>query len=632
MAVNLSLLAGAGAQFFDNSGNVLTGGKLYTYLAGTTTPAATYTTSAGNVAHSNPIVLDAAGRVPSGGEIWLTDDVSYKFILKTSADVTIATYDNVTGNGSGILVDLAAPNGSSLVGYTQGDLDAVATTVQAKLRETVSVKDFGAVGDGVADDTTAIQNAIDSGAGEVYFPDGTYKTTAPIYLDGGVSLVGSNSSNSVIKKTTTTAGTGSNLARGGAVTDSYAVNAILILRHVDNGYNYATKLRGLTLFSDGYIVDYGIYAPRTSQTMLEDVDVYQCRIGWYTFDSWLCNFTRVTCNSNTIRFGASSYGWPDATPSYGFVWANDGTGAATGTTLVATDCWGRDCHYGWTIYGLQYSVLNGCGSDNITFRAYYLHLSSITMNGCGMENVNCYNSGLSIESGQTTINNFNAYGIIGGSSGSTAMIFLSNANVTMNSCRFDDFATANTSFNIAIQLGTQLVTSNCTFPTNGNTYISYSSGSQWVDLTSVPPVIKTDGRTAYLPGDIRGNQLQQKANKAIASGGTVIATFTAANSAYDVGVCEFTVSWYDNSFPSGVGIDKFLVAVYQDGAGVNYRQSLTIIAQNYAGNGATGSPGYALSRVGAVWSLTMTPVDGACTAWTITAQMQNIVGITLALP
>jgi hypothetical protein len=100
MAVNLSPVGGVAAQFFDNSGNPLSGGKLYSYLAGTTTPATTYTSSNGSTAHSNPIVLDAAGRVPAGGEIWLTDGINYKFVLKTSNDVLIATYDNITGINS----------------------------------------------------------------------------------------------------------------------------------------------------------------------------------------------------------------------------------------------------------------------------------------------------------------------------------------------------------------------------------------------------------------------------------------------------------------------------------------------------------------------------------------------------
>lgn len=99
MSVYLSPIGGAGAQFFTDTGAVLTGGKLYTYLAGTTTPQATYTTSLGVTAHTNPIVLDAAGRVPDSGEIWL-DNVSYKFVLKTSADVLIDSWDNISGIGA----------------------------------------------------------------------------------------------------------------------------------------------------------------------------------------------------------------------------------------------------------------------------------------------------------------------------------------------------------------------------------------------------------------------------------------------------------------------------------------------------------------------------------------------------
>mgnify|MGYP007083423824 CR=1 FL=1 len=528
----------------------------------------------------------------------------------------------------------ASPGSSAGISHIASGTGAVATTVQAKLREAVSVKDFGAVGDGVTDDTTAIQNAINSGYEKIIFPEGVYITTAPLYIDGGITLEGENSRSSYIKKTTTTVGTGSNTSRGGVVTDTYAVNAILILRHPNNSYTYGTIIRNMSLNSDGYIVDYGIYAPRTSQTMLEDVDVYECRVGWYTFDSWLCNFTRVTCNSNTIRFGSNNYGWSNATPSYGFVWDNDGTNSATGTTLVATDCWARDCHFGWTLYGLQYSVLNGCGSDNISRRAYRLHLSSITLNGCGMENVYCLNSGLSIESGQTTINNFNSYGIFGSTDPNSAMVFLTGTNVSMSGCRFDNFVTPDASANIVIQSNTELVTSNTILPTNGNSFISYSSGSQWVDLTFNPPIIRTAGRNAYLAGDVRGNQLQQKINKSIASGGTVIATFTAAVSAFDVAVCEFTVSWSDNSFPSATGIDKFLVAVYQDTAGTNYRENISTVTSATAGNtgGTPTAPTYSISRSGAVWSLTMTPAHGACTAYTITAEMQNISGITLALP
>jgi hypothetical protein len=171
MTVNLSALAGAGQQFFDNNGTPLSGGKLYSYAAGTTTPQATYTSASGATAHTNPIVLDSAGRVATG-EIWLTAGSNYKFVLKTSTETTIATWDNITGiNGTGITsnadsVEYDPPfTGALTSGYT----------VEDKLAQNVSVKDFGATGDGSTDDTTAIQAALDSGALEVVFPaGGTY--------------------------------------------------------------------------------------------------------------------------------------------------------------------------------------------------------------------------------------------------------------------------------------------------------------------------------------------------------------------------------------------------------------------------------------------------------------------------
>ena len=96
MAYNLSPVAGAAWQFFTDDGVPLSGGKLYTYLSGTTTPATTYTTSAGDVPHTNPIILDSAGRVATG-EIWVDGSIRYKFVLKDSTDVLIGSWDNLSG-------------------------------------------------------------------------------------------------------------------------------------------------------------------------------------------------------------------------------------------------------------------------------------------------------------------------------------------------------------------------------------------------------------------------------------------------------------------------------------------------------------------------------------------------------
>jgi hypothetical protein len=182
MSVILSPLAGAGWQFFDNNGIPLAGGLIYTYAAGTTTPQTTYTTSAGNIANANPIVLDSAGRVPN--EVWLTGNLSYKFLLKTATGTQIGSYDNIPASTDAayIFATLAASNGSSLVGFLQAGTGAVATTVQAKLRESVSVLDFGADPTGLVDSSAAFTAAV-TASGVVFVPVGNYLINSPIALD-----------------------------------------------------------------------------------------------------------------------------------------------------------------------------------------------------------------------------------------------------------------------------------------------------------------------------------------------------------------------------------------------------------------------------------------------------------------
>ena len=85
------------------------------------------------------------------------------------------------------VTDIVATSADAIT-YTPAGDDAVETTVQDKLREGISVKDFGARGDGTTDDTTAIQNAINYASNNevqtIYFPEGHYKyTTLRFYHD-----------------------------------------------------------------------------------------------------------------------------------------------------------------------------------------------------------------------------------------------------------------------------------------------------------------------------------------------------------------------------------------------------------------------------------------------------------------
>jgi len=131
MTVFLSPLAGAGAQFFDGAGNPLAGGRILTYTAGTTTPEATYTSISGVTPHSNPILLNSEGRVPA--EIWLSEAVSYKFVLQNAAGVQIGTYDDISGVNdltvSGISWSNVTGTPTTLAGY--GITDALSATTAA---------------------------------------------------------------------------------------------------------------------------------------------------------------------------------------------------------------------------------------------------------------------------------------------------------------------------------------------------------------------------------------------------------------------------------------------------------------------------------------------------------------------
>ena len=99
--------------------------------------------------------------------------------------------------------ELISQDGSSKVGFKQAGTGAVTTNVQSKLLEFVSVKDFGAVGDGVVNDTAAINAALLAvnalGKVELYFPAGVYRYAGGGWLGNGVVITGAGRNATTIR-------------------------------------------------------------------------------------------------------------------------------------------------------------------------------------------------------------------------------------------------------------------------------------------------------------------------------------------------------------------------------------------------------------------------------------------------
>lgn len=164
----------------DNTGTPISGAKLYSYAAGTTTPQATYTTAALSVSNANPVVADSNGFA----SVWIDPTLTYRMVLKSADNgTTFWDVDNITDGGS---------LGSADIAFTGEGSGAVARTVEDRLFETLSVKDYGATGDGTTDDTAAIQLALveahtRTGTGKgvrVVFPGGVYRITSGLTITG----------------------------------------------------------------------------------------------------------------------------------------------------------------------------------------------------------------------------------------------------------------------------------------------------------------------------------------------------------------------------------------------------------------------------------------------------------------
>lgn len=183
-------------KFFDNNGNPMNGGLLFTYVSGTTTKIATYTDSSGGTPNSNPIQLDYRGEC----RVWLDPTLTYKFTLAPSGDTDppskpIWTVDNITSAIS--FADLTQQIiGQILYPITAAEIAAGVTPVSYWIPPGNVLRYGTNTTPGTTDMTTALQASLNqraqSGA-RVYVPTGTYLQTSalsyplsltPLYMYG----------------------------------------------------------------------------------------------------------------------------------------------------------------------------------------------------------------------------------------------------------------------------------------------------------------------------------------------------------------------------------------------------------------------------------------------------------------
>lgn len=294
----------------------------------------------------------------------------------------------------------------------------------------------------------------------LYTPPGTYDVDDVIYIDGNIVWNGAYLVDTIIRKTNTAVGTGSNTFSG--QTDSYAINAIVILRHGDGDSSERIWMSHLSFRdkealpsslggSDSPQVEYGIAAYRTSNSDFVAVDTDGAKIGFYTRNSFVTTMQKCTFNCRTIRGipGQTDKGWPDGASidddTYAVWWDDNGSGASTGTSLVMTNVYARECHVGYKLHSLQYSTLNSCTADFISKRPYWLRNSSdIVLNGCGTERAG---DGIAYywQGGSGSMNGCHSRAIAQIQESSTnAMLLLNNADVVSNACNFAEYDTENT--------------------------------------------------------------------------------------------------------------------------------------------------------------------------------------------
>jgi len=145
-------------QYFDQNGNPLNGGKVYSYAAGTSTPLSTYADNVGTP-NANPTILDSSGRA-----VIFLGNAAYKIQLTDALGVVQWTVDNITAPAGGTFLPLTGGTVSGSILFSAGD---VGSSIAAPANVYASVA-FKMSGVNVID--AALNGTFNSVSGKSFIP------------------------------------------------------------------------------------------------------------------------------------------------------------------------------------------------------------------------------------------------------------------------------------------------------------------------------------------------------------------------------------------------------------------------------------------------------------------------------
>lgn len=127
-------------RYFDNNGNPLAGGKVYTYVSGTSTPLITWADAAGAANNTNPVILDSRGEA----NIFCLPGRSYRFTVTDANDAVIETEDTIVGvSGAPLTVFTAVADGGTIA--LSANVVSVNTTATTLASVNITVPSTGIV-------------------------------------------------------------------------------------------------------------------------------------------------------------------------------------------------------------------------------------------------------------------------------------------------------------------------------------------------------------------------------------------------------------------------------------------------------------------------------------------------------